>query len=568
MDRKWWKESIAYQAYVRSFKDSNGDGIGDLVGLTSKLDYLKDLGIDILYLSPINTSPNYDNGYDISNFEDIMLEFGTLDDFDNLVVELHKRNMKLIMDIVINHTSHEHPWFLESKKSKDNPYRDYYIWQPGRNGGPPNNWGSFFGGSAWEYDDNSDEYYLHIFSKQQPDLNWKCAKLREDIKKMIRFWINRGVDGFRMDAVNHLAKDLSFPDAEIEDGKVYGNFIRYVQNLPEVHDYIREIREAVFDDNYHVIIGETGGISYHNASIYTGINRKELDMTFHFDMNGIGFGKNPWEKKPIDLISDIKEKMSGWQKRDDSEGWCPLFYSNHDSTRTVSRLGNDKEYWKESAKMLALLQLTQKGTPFIYYGDEIGMTNAEEFSLEDYRDIAVANRHKEFVETNMVSEEHFLIGLHNTSRDNARTPMQWNNSPNSGFSSVKPWIKVNSNYKDINVEKQLHDNDSIINFYKSLIAIRKAHPAFIYGSFCELNNEHKEVYSYLRELEGESFLILINFFGKPAAYKIPHKVVMKNAELLICNYKVEDEIDPNFNDRLELKLRAYESRIYLLKNQP
>lgn len=568
MDKKWWKEAVAYQAYVRSFKDSNGDGVGDLKGLISKLDYLKNLGIDVLYLNPINTSPNYDNGYDISNFEDIMQEFGTLDDFDELIRELHKRNMKLIMDIVINHTSHEHPWFIESRKSKDNPYRDYYIWHPGYNGGPPNNWGSFFGGSAWEYDENSGEYYLHLFSKQQPDLNWKSIKLKEDIKKMIKFWINRGVDGFRMDAINHLAKDFTFPDAEIEEGKTYGNFIKYVQNLPEVHEYIREIREDVFKDGYHVVIGETGGISYDNASIYTGTSRKELDMTFHFDMNGIGFGKNSWEKRPIDLIADIKEKMSGWQRRDESEGWCPLFYSNHDSTRTVSRLGSDTEYLKESAKMLALLQLTQKGTPFIYYGDEIGMTNAKEFSLEDYRDIAIATRYKELVETKLVSEENFLKGLHITSRDNSRTPMQWDSSDNSGFSCTKPWIKVNSNYKYINVEQQLQDKDSILNFYKNLISIRKAHPAFIYGCFKELNHEHKEVYSYLRELEGECFLVIANFFGEPTTYKIPHNIVMKDAELLISNYEMVEDIEFDYTVDLVLKLEPYESKIYLLKNQP
>lgn len=563
MDKKWWKEGIAYQAYVRSFMDSNGDGIGDLNGIIEKLDYLKELGIDMLYLNPINSSPNYDNGYDISDFEDIMQEFGTLEDFDRLVQGLHNRGMKLIMDIVINHSSHQHPWFKEGKKSKDSPYRDYYIWHPGRNGGTVNNWGSFFGGSAWELDEVTGEYYLHIFSKEQPDLNWKNEKLRQEIKDMIRFWIDRGVDGFRMDAINHLAKDTSFPDAPVEEGKVFGNFIKYVQNLPEVHDYLKEIRREVFKTDYHVVIGETGGISYQNTSIYTGKDKKELDMIFHFDMHGIGFGKEPWERRPIDLVKDLKVKLTGWQMLKEEEGWCPLFYSNHDSTRTLSRLGDDKSYWKESSKMLAILQLSQKGTPFIYYGDEIGMTNAEEFELEDYRDIAIKTRYKEQVESGRVSEENFLKGLRNTSRDNDRTPMQWDNSKNAGFSSGEPWIKVNSNYKFINVFKQLNDNNSILNFYKQMIALRKTNEALVYGDFTELNHEHKDVYSFLRELYGKRYLVIINFFGKNTSYQLQNDVDANEARLLISNY--EDNADSSGLEALRnIHLRPYEARIYSL----
>lgn len=563
MNKKWWKEGIAYQAYVRSFKDSNGDGIGDLKGIVEKLDYIKELGIDILYLNPINSSPNYDNGYDISNFENIMDEFGTLDDFDNLIKELHYRDMKLIMDIVINHTSHEHPWFIESKKSKDNKYRDYYIWQPGRSNGTVNNWGSFFGGSAWEFDEVTGEYYLHIFSKKQPDLNWKNEGLREEIKDMIRFWIEKGVDGFRMDAINHLAKDMDFPDAPIEEGNIYGDFIKYVQNLPEVHDYIKEIRRDVFNKDYHVLIGETGGVSYHNTNIYTGCDRGELDMIFHFDMHGIGFGKKPWEKASIDLIKDLKVKLTGWQMIKDKEGWCPLFYSNHDSTRTVSRLGDDKEYWKQSAKMLALLQLTQKGTPFIYYGDEIGMTNANEFTLEDYRDIAIFTRYKEQVESGDISEEDFIKGLHNTSRDNDRTPMQWDISINSGFTTGEPWIKVNSNYKDINVAQQLDDKDSILNFYKKLISIRKIYSELVYGSFIELNHEHKQVYSYIREIDGVRFLIIVNFFRNNTSYKLPNDINFMKATLLISNYEDNKQVQ-SLKDLSKLDLKPYESRLYVL----
>ena len=558
MDKKWWKEGVAYQAYVRSFKDSNGDGIGDLRGIIEKLDYLKELGIDILYLNPINKSPNDDNGYDISDFRDIMDEFGTLQNFKELINELHKRNMKLVMDLVINHSSDEHPWFMESRKNRDNPYRDYYIWHPGKDGNPPSNWGSFFGGSAWEYDEATGEYYLHIFSKKQPDFNWRNEKLREDIKDMIRFWIGEGVDGFRMDAINHLEKDHSFTDGIIREGAVYGDFIKYVQNLPEVHQYLKELRRDVFNSDYHVVIGETGGINHENAFIYTGVDRNELDMTFHFDMHSVGKGDKDWERKPIDLIKDIKEKMSGWQLRKEEEGWCPLFYSNHDTTRTVSRLGDDGRYWAESAKMLATLQLTQKGTPFIYYGDEIGMTNAWEFELKDYRDVAIFNKHRDLVQSGLVSEEDYLKGLHYTSRDNSRTPMQWDESENAGFTQGNPWIKVNSNYKVINVYKQLHDSNSILNYYRNVIALRKKHEALVYGTFEEVNKEHKSIYSYIREFNGERILVIVNFFGESALFEMPGHIKCENAEMLLSNCSNTE------GDVRTINLKPYETRVYKL----
>lgn len=559
MDKKWWKEGVAYQAYVRSFKDSNGDGIGDLRGIIEKLDYLKHLGIDILYLNPINKSPNDDNGYDISDFRDIMDEFGTLKDCNELIKELHDRGMKLVMDLVINHSSDEHPWFIEGRKSKNNPYRDYYIWQPGEDGNPPNNWGSFFGGSAWEYDEQSGEYYLHLFSKKMPDLNWRNEKLRDEIKDMIRFWIDKGVDGFRMDAINHLEKDQSFPNGEIREGMIYGDFIKYVQNLPKVHDYLKELRSDVFNSGYHVLIGETGGIGYHNAYIYTGTDRGELDMTFHFDMHSVGKGEKDWERKPIDLIKDIKEKMTGWQVRKEEEGWCPLFYSNHDTTRTVSRLGDDKRYWAESAKMLATLPLTQKGTPFIYYGDEIGMTNAWEFKLEDFRDTSIKTKHKDFVESGMVTEENFLKGLRFMSRDNSRTPMQWDDSENAGFTAGDPWMKVNSNYKYINVKSQLEDKNSIFNYYRDLIALRKNNETLVYGNFNEINAENKEIYSYIRELSGDRILVFVNFFDGEPILELPSDISYNNAELLLSNYEIE-----NSSDIDKIKLRPYEARIYRL----
>lgn len=562
MNKTWWKDGVAYQIYVRSFKDSNGDGVGDLRGIIEKLDYIKSIGVDIIYLNPINKSPNYDNGYDVSDFKDIMDEFGDLQDFDQLLDEVHKRKMRLIMDLVINHSSDEHPWFIDAKKSKDSPYRDYYLWSKGKGSNPPNNWGSFFGGSAWEFHEPTNEYYLHIFSEKQPDFNWANKKLREDIKKIIKFWINKGVDGFRMDAINHLGKDTTFPDGEIEEGKLYGNFIPYVQNLPQVHDYLKELRRDVFTPD-HVIIGETGGIGYENAYIYTGIDRKELDFTFHFDMHSVGRGKNDWERVPIDLIKDIKEKMTGWATRDEKEGWCPLFYSNHDTTRTVSRLGNDKEYLDQSAKMLATLQMTQKGTPFIYNGDEIGMTNAMEFTLEDYRDVAVGKNYKEFVQSGRITHDNFIMGLRYTSRDNSRTPMQWNSKENAGFTTGIPWMRVNSNYKEINVENQERDKNSILNYYRRLITLRKENPVFIYGDFKEINREHKEVYAYERSLDGEKILVVCNFFRNEVHYSIEKSTDILKANLLLSNYIEVESVDDIIVNQA-FSLRPYEARIYKL----
>lgn len=552
--KTWWKEGIAYQAYVRSFKDSDGDGIGDLRGIIEKIDYFKALGVDILYLNPINKSPNEDNGYDISDFTDVMDEYGNLSDLEELISKLHEKNIKLIMDLVVNHSSDEHPWFIESKKSKDNPYRDYYIWQKGKGDKPPNNWGSFFGGSAWEYDEATKEYYLHIFSKKQPDFNWRNKSLREEIKNIIKFWMKKGVDGFRMDAINHIEKDHSFPSGKVKKGQIYGDFIKYIQNLPEVHKYLKELRKELFTSEKYVLIGETGGVNYENAFLYTGKDREELDMIFHFDMHSVGIGEEPWITKPINLVADIKEKMSGWQLREEEEGWCPLFYSNHDTTRTVSRIGNDCEYLRESAKMLATLQFTQRGTPFIYYGDEIGMTNPKNFKIEDYRDISVFQKHEELVKTGLVSEENYMDGLYNTERDNGRTPMQWNNSKNAGFTTGQSWIKVNSNYEEINVDNEIKDENSILNYYKKLIELRKSNEALVYGSFKEVYKKHKEIYAYIRELKGEKFFIIVNFFKKNPTFKFPDEISKR--KLILSNYSDLSE---------KTQLRPYEARIYKMQ---
>ena len=565
MEKTWWKKGIAYQVYVRSFKDSNRDGIGDLKGIIEKLDYLKDLGVDIIYFNPINKSPNYDNGYDISDYRDIMDEFGTVEDLELLMEELKKRRMRFVLDLVLNHTSHEHPWFVESRKGKDNPYRDYYIWHPGKKGGtvPPNNWGSFFGGSVWEYDEESEEYYFHLFAPEQPDLNWRNENVRREMKEIIKYWLDLGVDGFRLDAINHLEKDFTFLDAPINPNSgystVYGDGLKYIQNLPEVHGYLKELRKDAFSMKDCVVIGETGSVNHENAFLYTGDDRKELDMVFHFDMHNLGNAVESWKKGRVNLITDIKEKMSGWQIRPESEGWCPLFFSNHDMARPISRLGNDKEFWKESAKMLATMQLTQKGTPFIYNGDEIGMTNAWDYELEDYRDSCIITRLKNLVNNGTMTEENFIDSLRHTARDNSRTPMQWEDSKNAGFSSGEPWIRVNSNYKDINVERQLKDEDSILSYYKKIIKLRKENDVLVFGSFIELCRENEQVYSYIRELDGERMLIVFNFFEDEAKFCLPDYVECGEVELLLSNYKSVD------NNIRNVRLRPYEARIYKLK---
>lgn len=554
MTRNWWKEAVVYQIYVRSFKDSNGDGIGDLQGIIDQLDYLKWLGVDAIYLNPINQSPNYDNGYDISDFRAIMEEFGSFETFERLLGEVHKRDMKLIMDLVINHTSHEHPWFIESRKSEDNPYRDYYIWKKTDDDNPPNNWGSFFGGSAWQYDETTNAYYLHIFSKQQPDLNWENEKVRKSIQEMIKFWIDHNVDGFRVDAINHLAKNLKFPDGKVTLDSKYGDFIKHVQNLPKVHEYIQELRAEAFSTSQKeiVLIGETGGISYEDAHLYTAPRRKELDMTFHFDYHSVGIGKKPWEQVSINLIEDLKEKMSGWQNIPAKDGWFPIFYSNHDTTRTVSRLGNDTKYHYASATMLALIQLTQRGTPFIYYGDEIGMTNPKDFTLDDYRDISVKTGYQEKVIEGGLGEEKFLRELHLTSRDNSRTPMQWSDEKYSGFSEHTPWIRVNSNYETINVKNQKEDEQSILSFYRKLIELRKTNETFIYGSYKDIDYKNKKLYSYYRQDKNNTFLVISNF--SEDRVELRKKIKLLNKELVLSNY-----------DKVEEIMQPYEGRIYQVK---
>ncbi|ADL69409.1 alpha amylase catalytic region [Thermoanaerobacterium thermosaccharolyticum DSM 571] len=559
MKKAWWKESVVYQIYPRSFKDSNGDGIGDLRGIIEKLDYLKFLGVDVLWLCPIYKSPNCDNGYDISDYKDIMDEFGTMEDFDELLFEAHKRGLKILMDLVVNHTSDEHIWFINSRKSKDNEYRDYYIWRKGKDGKEPNNWGSSFSGSAWEYDEATDMYYLHCFAKKQPDLNWENEKVRKEVQDIVKWWLDKGIDGFRMDVINMISKDQRFPDGIVPEGGLYGDMSPYVMNGPRVHEYLKELNEKVLSKYDIMTVGETPCVTPEIAIDYVGEDRNELNMVFSFEHMDIDKDVINLTKKPLDLV-ELKKIMSKWQKGMSDRGWNSLYWNNHDQPRVVSRFGNDTEYWDKSAKMLATCLHMQQGTPYIYQGEEIGMTNVRFQDIEDYRDIAVINGYNEEVIIKGRSHEQYMQYIYDFSRDNARTPMQWDDSDNGGFTTGKPWIKVNPNYTKINVAKQIGDKDSILNYYRRLIKLRKENEIIIYGDFELILPDDKNIFSYTRKLNDEMLLVICNFTSNNAEFSLPDNINYVNKNLLISNYDVAND------DNIEnFELRAYESRVYLLK---
>ncbi len=544
MEKKWWKESVVYQVYPRSFNDSNGDGIGDLRGIIEKLDYLKELGIDVIWLSPVYKSPNDDNGYDISDYEDIMSEFGTMEDMDELIKEGKKRGIKILMDLVVNHTSDEHKWFIEARKSKDNPYRDYYIWRDPVNGQEPNDLKSTFSGSAWQYDETTGQYYLHLFSKKQPDLNWENEEVRNRIYKMMNFWIDKGIGGFRMDVIELIGK---IPDKKITD------------NGPKLHEYIREMNKKTFGGKDLLTVGETWGCTTEIAKKYSNPDDSELSMIFQFEHILLDQqpGKEKWDLKSLELL-DLKKTLSKWQVELESEGWGSLFWNNHDVPRIVSRWGNDKEYRVESAKMLATLLHGMKGTPYIYQGEELGMTNVRFENLEDYKDIETLNMYNERKKQGYTHEE-IMLSIYTKGRDNARTPMQWDDSENAGFTSGEPWIKINPNYKEINAKSQLKDEKSIFNYYKKLIKIRKSNPVVVYGKYNLILEESKEIFAYTRTLENEMLLVICNFTENETEFTLERKFESKSKskELLISNY------DVNENDSVDsVKLRPYESRIY------
>ncbi|MNH79727.1 Oligo-1,6-glucosidase [compost metagenome] len=560
MDRQWWKESVVYQIYPRSFMDSNGDGIGDLQGIISKLDYLKTLGVDVVWLSPVYESPNDDNGYDISNYQAIMDDFGTIEDWEELLKGLHDRGMKLIMDLVVNHSSDEHEWFVESRKSKDNPYRDYYIWRPGKDGKEPNNWGSFFSGSAWEYDKNTDEYFLHLFSRKQPDLNWENPKVRQEVYDMMTWWLDKGIDGFRMDVINLISKEQQLLDAEGPEGKYHFGGKSFV-NGPRIHEFLQEMNREVLSKYDVMTVGETVDITPEDAALFVGKDRGELNMVFQFELMGIDCGPNgKWDVTPWTL-ADFKRVVSKWQTALHGNGWNSLYLSNHDQPRMLSRFGNDSspELHNVSGKMLATLLHTLQGTPYIYQGEELGMTNVRFESIEDYKDIEILNMHKEYMAEG-TDEKTIMESIYSKGRDNARTPMQWNSGPQAGFTTGTPWLTVNPNYKEINAEQAVADPNSIFHYYRRLIELRKQHDVIVYGDYQILREEDEQIYAYLRSLGEEKLLVVLNFFEAPAEFVLPDQVTFSRQELLISNYEVP--ADSHIN---RMHLRPYEARVYKLQ---
>ncbi|WP_066057080.1 glycoside hydrolase family 13 protein [Robertmurraya korlensis] len=555
MDKSWWKESVVYQIYPRSFKDSNGDGIGDLQGIIEKLDYLKELGVDIIWLSPVYKSPNDDNGYDVSDYQDIMDEFGTMDDWEHLIQEMHEREMKLMMDLVVNHSSDEHHWFLEAKKSKDNPYRNYYIWRKGKEGKEPTNWESFFSGSAWEYDETTDEYFLHLFSKKQPDLNWENPKLRREVYDMMNWWIDKGVDGFRMDVINLISK-AGYQDAPNVEGKKYASGAEYFFNGPKIHEYLQEMNKEVLSRGV-VTVGETPGVDVEQAKLYTGSDRNELNMVFQFEHMDLDSGPGgKWDLRPLKL-KDLRDNFTKWQKGLEDAGWNSLYLNNHDQPRMVSRFGNDGKYRVESAKMLATFLHTLQGTPYIYQGEEIGMTNVKFDSIEAYKDIETLNMYNEKVTENNEDKAKVMESIYVKGRDNARTPVQWNDSEHGGFTTGTPWIAVNPNYEEVNVEKAISDPDSIYHYYKKLIQLRKENEVIVYGKYDLLLDDHEQIYAYTRTLKKEKLLVILNFSDHRPVFKLPEDMICRDVEVLISNYEQPGEPDVS-----SIKLRPYEAVVY------
>lgn len=538
MNKKWWHRSVVYQIYPRSFYDSNGDGIGDLRGVIEKLDYLSDLGIDVIWLSPVFRSPNVDNGYDISDYRSIMEEFGTLKDMEELLDKANQKNIKILMDLVANHTSDEHQWFMESRKSKDNPYRGYYIWRDAVDGKEPNDLGSAFSGSAWEWDEITGQYYLHLFSKKQPDLNWENPKVRQEVYDFMNFWIEKGIGGFRMDVIELIGKEV--------DKKI-------TNNGPMLHPYIKEMNLNTFGNKDLLTVGECWGATPEIAKQYSNSDGSELSMVFQFEHISLDQipGKDKWDLKVLDLV-DLKRVLSKWQTCLDNNGWNSLFWNNHDLPRIVSRWGNDQEYRVESAKMLATLLHGMKGTPYIYQGEELGMTNVRFSDISDYKDIETLNMYLQRLNQGY-SHEEIMESIYARGRDNARTPMQWSDELNGGFSAGTPWIAVNPNYKNINAKNQVNDEKSVFTHYKKLIRLRRENDVIVYGDFELLFPEDENIFAYTRTLGQYKLVVICNFYGKRVSYELPYELTGEKAWEL-----------SNYDEPQENLLRPYEGIMYLL----
>ena len=550
--KAWWKEAVIYQIYPRSFADSNGDGIGDLNGITAHLDYLETLGIDVIWLSPVYKSPNDDNGYDISDYRDIMDDFGTMEDFDRLLAEAHRHHIRIVMDLVVNHTSDEHAWFIESRSSRENPHRDYYIWKEPKDGKEPNNWGACFGGSAWELDEHTGMYYLHCFSRKQPDLNWENPKVRDEVFDMMNWWCEKGIDGFRMDVISMISKDPSFPDGPVEDG-LYGSLAPYVCNGPHVHEYLQEMNRRVLSHYDLLTVGEAAGVTIEEAQKYANNDGTELGMVFQFEH--VELVKGPigkWsDQKP--KLRDFRRIMNKWQYELEGKAWNSLFLDNHDQPRVVSRFANDSEQYRVvSAKMIATCLHMLKGTPYVYQGEELGMTNDYFDRLEDYRDIESINAFHQYVDSGLVTAEDMMRYLKEISRDNARTPMQWNDSRNAGFTTGTPWINVNPNYPKINAQAAVADPDSVFHYYQELIRLRHTLPVIVYGKFEGLLEDSETIYAYRRLLDGQVLTVACNFTDQEQACGL-------------CEDPAARELISNYKTHKTGTLQPYEARVILQK---
>lgn len=533
-DRKWWKEAVVYQIYPRSFKDSDGDGVGDLKGIISKLDYIKSLGVDVVWLNPVYASPNDDNGYDISDYYDIMSEFGTMEDFEQLLKGLHQRGLKLVMDLVVNHCSSEHEWFKQARSSRDNPYRDYFHWWSAEKGKPPKRF-SFFdvNSNAWKYDSLTNAYYLHYFSEKQPDLNWENPVVRQEIYKMMRFWFDKGIDGFRMDVIPFISKDTAFPELPEE---YHGDFVKYYANGPHLHEYILEMNREVLSKYDIMTVAEGAGVSFDKALAFVDPGRQELNMLYHFDGMNLGYLPDQFKVPDPDGYSlvEFKAIYSRWDAVFAEKGWGTIYLGNHDQPRMVTRWGNDSPEFRElSSKMLSTFLLTMRGTPYYYSGDELGMANIKFDKIEDYHDIETINIYRK-VENEKGDLKEFLEAQKISARDNGRTPFQWDGTPNAGFTSGIPWLKVNPDYKSVNVTDQEEDPNSTLNYFRKLVALRKKELALVYGRYKLLDAENPDVYAYIRELDGKKIIVLLNFKAKQSIQNTG--IDLTKAKLLLNNY--------------------------------
>ena len=535
MKRNWWKEAVAYQVYPRSFNDSNGDGIGDIPGLIEKLDYLENLGIDVIWLSPMYPSPNDDNGYDISDYKGIMSEFGTMNDFDQLLSSIHQRGMKLILDLVVNHTSDEHPWFIESKSSKTNAKRDWYIWaDPKPDGSEPNNWESIFNGSTWEFDESTKQYYFHLFSKKQPDLNWENPDVRQAVFEMMNWWFEKGIDGFRVDAITHIKKNFEAGDLPVPDGKKFAPAFDVDMNQPGIQEWLQEMKDKSLSRYDIMTVGEANGVTPNDAEEWVGEEKGKFNMIFQFEHLGL------WSTGDTKFdVKSYKQVLNRWQKQLENVGWNALFIENHDQPRRVSTWGDDKNYWYESATSHATAYFLQQGTPFIYQGQEIGMTNYPFESIESFNDVAVKTEYqivkKEGGDVNQLLDKYKM-----ENRDNARTPMQWNNSINAGFTTGKPWFHVNPNYTEINVKQQLNDKFSILSYYKALIQLKKSDLIYTYGKFNMVDAENKQVFAYTRTFKNNTVLIVANLTNEVSELNLPFELNISSVDIKLHNYHLND----------------------------